>query len=65
MADRDLVGTLERWQQSDAVWRVLARRPDQVTVGLFSCDGGEEVERVSSGDARLLSYLDGRTSSED
>ena len=65
MDDRDLVSTLERWQESGALWRVLARRADQVTVGLFSCDGGEEVERLTSGDVRLLRYLDGRTSSED
>jgi hypothetical protein len=44
---------------------VLARRPDAVTVGLYTCDGGEEVERLTSGDARLVRFVAGRDSSEE
>jgi hypothetical protein len=64
-ADRDLVGTLIRWQDFGGVWRVVARSPAQVTVSLCRCDGGEEVERLTSGDRRLLAFLDDRASSED
>lgn len=65
MDDVDAVTTLQRWQDSGAVWRVLARTPDRVTVGLFTCDGGEEVERLTSGDPGLVGFLAGRDSSED
>lgn len=62
---RDLVAILRRWEDSGAVWRVLARFPSGVTVALFRCDGGEEVERFTSADPRLLAFLTGRSSSED
>ena len=38
---------------------------DSVTVALCRCDGGEEVDRFSSDDPELLSYLAGRASSDD
>lgn len=62
---RDLVAVLRRWEECGAVWRVLARLPSGVTVALCQCDGGEEVERFTSGDPRLLAFLAGRSSSED
>jgi len=46
------------------VWRVLGSSRDGVTVGLFSCDGGEEMGRILSGDARVRAYLDARPDSE-
>ena len=61
----DPVGVLQRWVDAGAVWRVLDRRPGEVIVGLFQCHGGEEVDRISSADPRLLRFLTGRTSSED
>jgi hypothetical protein len=63
--DRDPVAVLVRWQEAGAGWRVIARHGDTVTVGLCRCDGGEEVDRFTSGDRRLLDFLAGRTSSED
>lgn len=62
---RDLVAVLRRWEESGAMWRVLARRPSGVTVALCQCDGGTEVERFTSADPRLLAFLTGRTGSED
>ena len=59
------VGTLQRWQDAGAVWRVLLRHDDAVTVGLFRCDGGEEVERLTSDDPALLRFVAGRESSDD
>lgn len=63
------VEVLRRWEASGATWRVLARTPERLTVGLFSCDGGEQVGRVSAdgGDdlAALVAFLAGRGSSEE
>jgi hypothetical protein len=57
---RDLVETLQRWQDFGAVWRVLERDSHQVTIGLFRCDGGEEVSRLVSGAPEVLEFLDRR-----
>jgi hypothetical protein len=61
----ECVAALQRWEESGAVWRVVATTSSRVTVALCRCDGGEEVERFSSGDPAVLAYLDGRLSSED
>ena len=63
--DRDLVAVLTRWQDSGATWQVVARSPDSVTVALCRCEGGEEMQRLTSGDPALLAFLAGRGSSED
>lgn len=66
--DRDgdeLVAALHRWEVSGAAWRVAARGPTRVTVALLRCDGGEEVDRVTSGDPAWLAHLADRDSSED
>jgi hypothetical protein len=60
-----LVEILNRWQNSGAVWQVVERRPARVTVALLRCDGGEEVERLTSSDPFWLSYLERREGSED
>ena len=59
------VAVLRRWEDLGAVWRVVGRGREGVTVALCRCDGGEEVERLTSDDADLLAHLAGRTSSED
>ena len=64
-APDDPVAVLQRWAAAGAIWRVLDRRRDSVTVGLYRCDGGEEVDRISSSDPLLLHFLAERTSSED
>ncbi|MEV6062220.1 hypothetical protein AB0L62_19630 [Nocardia asteroides] len=61
----DPVETLRRWQDSGASWRVLARRADAVTVGLFECTGGQEVDRFTSTDPALLQFIGERSTSED
>lgn len=63
MAD-DAVATLQRWQDCGGVWRVLDRRPDHVTVGLYRCDGGEEMDRLRSSDPTLLQFLENRDASD-
>lgn len=61
----ELVSALRRWQDSGAVWRVLERHSSWAMVAMLRCDGGEEVERLASGDPEWLGFLDGRRSSED
>lgn len=66
MSDRprqNPVDTLVRWEDHGAVWRVVGRTASEVTVALFRCDGGEEVERLVSDDPALLAFVDERLSS--
>ena len=61
----DRVAELQRWQDSGAVWEVISRKGgDSVTIGLLRCDGGEEVDRFTSDDPRLLAFIGERMSSE-
>ena len=61
----DPVAVLARWEAAGAVWRVVARDGDAVTVALCQCDGGAEVGRLTSADPALHRYLAGRTRSDD
>jgi hypothetical protein len=61
----DRVAELRRWQDSGAVWEVISRHGDTVTVALLRCDGGEEVDRFTSDDSRLLDFISDRKSSEE
>lgn len=44
---------------------MVGRSTDAVTVALFRCDGGEEMERFTSDDARLLAFVGGRHASDE
>lgn len=61
----DEIEKLIRWSDSGAFWRVLDRRPDGVTIALLTCTGGEVVDRMTSSDPDLLTWLGERESSED
>ncbi|PXX70762.1 hypothetical protein DFR70_101183 [Nocardia tenerifensis] len=61
----DPTAVLRRWADSGAIWRVLSRRAGRVTVGLYECTGGQEVDRFTSDDPALLRFLGDRLSSED
>ncbi|ORB63997.1 hypothetical protein [Mycolicibacterium tusciae] len=63
--DVDRVAELQRWQDSGALWEVLARKSGSVTVALLRCDGGEEMDRFTSDDPRLLAFIGDRRSSDD
>jgi hypothetical protein len=63
--DVDRVAELQRWQDSGAVWEVISRKSGRVTVALLRCDGGEEVDRFTSDDPRLLAFLGDRVTSEE
>lgn len=53
----DPVAVLQRWEDAGAHWAVIARHAQSVTVGLYRCDGGEEVDRFSSDDPALLEFV--------
>lgn len=54
----NLVQLLERWALSGGVWQVIGPGiGGAVSVGLFRCDGGEEVDRISSADPDWLGFL--------
>jgi hypothetical protein len=44
---------------------VLGRDQGEVTIGLFTCDAGEEMDRFTSADEQLLAVVDQRSGSED
>ena len=56
----DRVAELQRWEDSGAVWEVISRKTNSVTIGLMRCDGGEEVDRFTSDDPSLLDYIGDR-----
>lgn len=58
------VATLLRWELAGGVWRVLGREEDEVTIGLFTCDAGEEMDRFTSADEQLLAVVGDRSTSE-
>jgi hypothetical protein len=59
----DRVAVLQRWEDAGAHWAVIDRQAQSVTVGLYRCDGGEEVDRFTSDDPALLAFVRGRESS--
>jgi hypothetical protein len=61
----DRIAELQRWQDAGAVWEVISRKGGSVTVALLRCDGGEEVDRFTSDDPRLLDFIGDRLSSAD
>ena len=54
------VSRLLRWELAGGIWRVLGRDEDQVTIGLFTCDAREEMDRFTSADEQLLAVVDDR-----
>jgi hypothetical protein len=61
--DANRVEELQRWEDAGAVWEVVSRTDTSVTIGLLRCDGGEEVDRFTSNDRRLLVFIGDRTRS--
>lgn len=58
------VEVLTRWQDSGAIWRVVSRTPAGLTIALITCDGREEVGRLTSNDPELLSFVGDRRGNE-
>lgn len=58
-SERDRVAELRRWEDAGATWQVVARNRHGVTVAMLRCDGGEEVDRFTSNDPRLVEFVGG------
>ena len=56
---------LRRWETSGATWRVLAREVGVLDIALLTCDAGEQVSRLRSGEPDVLAYVGDRTRSDD
>jgi hypothetical protein len=54
----DPVEVLRRWEDFGAVWQVVARTPERLTISLRRCDAGEEVSRLVSDDPALREYVE-------
>lgn len=64
-SEEDPVAKLERWERFGAFWRVTDRRGDVVSISLCRCDGGEEVDQITSAEPLLIAWLAGCGSSAD
>lgn len=49
--------TLQRWTDFGGVWRVVAADDRAATVSMCRCDGGEEVQRLTTADPSLVTWL--------
>lgn len=58
------VSALLRWEEYGALWRVVARTGTTVTVSMRTCDGGTEVDRLTSDDPGLMAFVSNRNSSD-
>lgn len=58
-----VVAVLSRWELYSGRWQVLARTESDVTVGLFTCDGGQEMSRVTATSDDFETFLRERRSS--
>ncbi|NLG46614.1 hypothetical protein [Gordonia sp. (in: high G+C Gram-positive bacteria)] len=45
---------LQRWEDNGADWGVVSLRTTAATIALLRCDGGEEVDRFTTTDPRVL-----------
>jgi hypothetical protein len=59
------IEVLERWQRFGGTWQVVSRAQGWVTLSLRRCDGGEELQRLTSTIPELLEWLADKTSSEE
>jgi hypothetical protein len=62
MSTSDPVDVIQRWEDFGGTWKVLSHDRASVVISLCRCDGGEEVQRLSSADPALITWLIGRTS---
>jgi hypothetical protein len=60
-ADLDV---LERWVRFGGACEVVSRDAAHVIVSLRRCDGGEEMQRLTSAEPDVLSWLDTQAAEE-
>jgi hypothetical protein len=59
-----VVAVLRHWELFGGRWQVLARTESDVTVGLFTCDGGQEMSRVTATSDDFDAFLRERKGSD-
>ena len=57
--------SLRRWADNGGVWRVVSRTAAQVEISLLTCDGGQEMDRLTSGDPAVLDFIGVRSGSDE
>ena len=60
-AGEDLRPVLRRWEDAGGTWQLVARSATSVTVALCRCDGGEEVDRLTTTHPATIRALTPRT----
>jgi len=55
---------LLRWEDAGGTWRLVAARGGVVTIGLLTCDGGEQVGELRCPEVAVQEFLGGRVSNE-
>jgi hypothetical protein len=58
------LAALLRWEEHGAAWRVVARTDTTVTVSMRTCDGGTEVDRLTSDDPGLVAFVNERDAAD-
>jgi hypothetical protein len=56
---------LRRWELAGGHWQVLHRAPSRLVLSLQRCDGGEEVQRLTTTAVGVVEYVADRESSVD
>ncbi len=56
---------LRRWEDSGAVWRVVAEDTAGLTIGLLTCDAGEEVARFRCSRTAVADLVGDRRASDE
>ena len=54
----------QAWEKQGGEWRLLSVGPP-VQVGLFTCDGGEEMGRIESTESPFVAYVEARSKQHD
>jgi hypothetical protein len=62
--DEGSLERLRRWEGSGGVWRVVRRTSSAVEIVLLTCDGGEEMGRLTSSDPAVRAFVGERTGSD-
>jgi hypothetical protein len=57
MSAEDPVDVLQRWESFGGTWRVVGWTDSGVTISMCRCDGGEQVQELTSDDPHLLDWL--------
>ena len=56
---------LLRWETFGGHWRVTSRTATRLELRLLTCDGGEEADRLETGDEDVMRYVGVRVTDQD